>query len=107
MASESAERSLEMEGGRRRKEQNEERIMDRGSRERQRERVRGRMEKINMVCTLRAGESAYHGTGRGRRVGVEKQKSTQSKFPRFVFLCSGRREKETWEQVKAEGGGQR
>lgn len=33
MASESAERSLETEGGTRRKEQNEERIMDRGSTE--------------------------------------------------------------------------
>lgn len=38
MASESAERSLEMEGGRRRKESNEGRIMDRGSTERENER---------------------------------------------------------------------
>lgn len=37
MASESAERSLEMEGGMRRKEQNEERIMDRGNAERDKE----------------------------------------------------------------------
>lgn len=107
MASESAERSLEMEGGRKRKESNKRRIMDRGSRETEWE--GGRERSIQSVLYFASWESAYHGKGQGRSVGVGREECTHTKFSCFLFFfCfpvfrERNREYEIGEQVRAEG----
>lgn len=69
--------------------------------------MRGRTGEINksLYCTCESGESAYHGRGRGRSAGVEKQKSARSKFSPLVFE-GGVRVIVSWEGRRGDDKGE-
>lgn len=93
-----------MEGGKRGKEQNKGRIMDRGSRERQKASTGERMER-SIVSSLRAENLHIIEQGE-RRVGVEKPPRKEhmlSSLALFSCVLGAEKVSETGEQVRAEG----